>query len=35
MWLVADYRNARATYLEAFWKIVNWDWANAKLAEAS
>jgi superoxide dismutase, Fe-Mn family len=23
-----DYRNARAKYLEVFWKIVNWDFAN-------
>lgn len=22
-----DYRNARPTYLEAFWKLVNWDFA--------
>jgi Fe-Mn family superoxide dismutase len=24
-----DYRNARAEYLEAFWKIVNWDFVAA------
>ncbi|GAB4258359.1 MAG: superoxide dismutase [Fe] [Methylomicrobium sp.] len=24
-----DYRNARPTYLEAFWALVNWDFANA------
>ena len=24
-----DYRNARAKYLEAFWKIVNWKFAEA------
>jgi len=24
-----DYRNARPSYLEAFWNIVNWDFANA------
>ena len=23
-----DYRNARPKYLEAFWKLVNWDFAN-------
>jgi Fe-Mn family superoxide dismutase len=23
-----DYRNARATYVEAFWKLVNWDFVN-------
>jgi len=23
-----DYRNARAKYVEAFWNIVNWDFAN-------
>lgn len=22
-----DYRNARPTYIEAFWKLVNWDFA--------
>ena len=26
-----DYRNARAKYLESFWKIVNWDFVNANL----
>lgn len=26
-----DYRNARPKYLESFWKIVNWDWANKNL----
>ena len=26
-----DYRNARARYVEAFWKIVNWDFVNANL----
>ena len=26
-----DYRNARARYLEAFWHIVNWDFAAANL----
>lgn len=23
-----DYRNARPSYLEAFWSLVNWDFAN-------
>lgn len=23
-----DYRNARAKYLEAWWRLVNWDFAN-------
>ena len=27
-----DYRNARAKYVEAFWNVVNWDWAAKKLA---
>ena len=26
-----DYRNARAKYLEAFWNLVNWDFAAANL----
>jgi len=26
-----DYRNARAKYLESFWKVVNWDFANKNL----
>ena len=26
-----DYRNARAKYLETYWKIVNWDFAAANL----
>jgi Fe-Mn family superoxide dismutase len=26
-----DYRNARPKYLEAFWSLVNWDFANANL----
>jgi Fe-Mn family superoxide dismutase len=26
-----DYRNARPTYLEAWWKLVNWDFANKNL----
>ena len=24
-----DYRNARPKYIEEFWKLVNWDFANA------
>ena len=27
-----DYRNARPKYLEAFWKLVNWGFANENLA---
>lgn len=26
-----DYRNARAKYVEAFWKLVNWDFVAANL----
>ena len=26
-----DYRNARASYLEAWWNVVSWDCANAQL----
>jgi len=26
-----DYRNARPAYLEAFWKLVNWDFVAANL----
>ena len=26
-----DYRNARPSYLEAFWKLVNWDFANKNM----
>lgn len=29
-----DYRNARAKYLEAFWNVVNWDFANENLKQA-
>jgi Fe-Mn family superoxide dismutase len=27
-----DYRNSRPNYLEAFWKLVNWDFAAKNLA---
>lgn len=27
-----DYRNARPKYIEAFWSLVNWDFANKNLA---
>jgi len=27
-----DYRNARPAYLEAFWALVNWDFAAANFA---
>ena len=26
-----DYQNERVRYLQAFWKLVNWDFANAQL----
>lgn len=26
-----DYRNARPKYMEAFWKLVNWEFANKRL----
>lgn len=26
-----DYRNARPTYIEAFWKLVNWDFVNKQM----
>lgn len=26
-----DYRNARANFVDAFWKLVNWDFANQNL----
>ena len=26
-----DYRNARPKYVEAFWKVVNWDFASSNL----
>jgi len=30
-----DYRNARATYLENFWKLVNWNFAQENFTESS
>lgn len=27
-----DYRNARPNYLNAFWSLINWDFANANFA---
>ena len=27
-----DYRNARPAYIDAFWALVNWDFANQNLA---
>lgn len=27
-----DYRNVRPQYLEAFWKLVNWEFANSNFA---
>ncbi len=27
-----DYRNARPKYLEAIWKIINWDFVAANFA---
>ena len=26
-----DYRNARPKYIEAFWQLINWDFANANI----
>jgi len=28
-----DYQNERARYLEAFWKLVNWDFVTAQLRD--
>lgn len=30
-----DYRNARANYVENFWKIVNWDFVEKNFVESS
>lgn len=27
-----DYRNARPTYVQTFWKLVNWDFVNSNFA---
>ncbi|MBV1908829.1 MAG: superoxide dismutase [Fe] [Kangiellaceae bacterium] len=27
-----DYRNARPSYIESFWKLVNWEFVNSQLA---
>lgn len=29
-----DYRNNRAAYVEAYWSLVNWQFANEQLAKA-
>ncbi len=29
-----DYRNARPTYIDSFWQLVNWDFVRANLAGA-
>jgi Fe-Mn family superoxide dismutase len=28
-----DYRNARPNYLESWWKVINWEFANQNLAQ--
>ena len=28
-----DYRNARPTYLDAFWALANWEFAAANFAK--
>ena len=28
-----DYRNARTEYLDAFWKIINWDFVAARYGQ--
>ncbi|MFG1498400.1 Fe-Mn family superoxide dismutase, partial [Saccharospirillum sp. HFRX-1] len=28
-----DYRNSRPDYLAAFWKLVNWEFANENFAK--
>jgi Fe-Mn family superoxide dismutase len=30
-----DYKNARPDYLQAFWKLVNWDFVNEQYTNAS
>jgi hypothetical protein len=30
-----DYRNARPKYVEAFWKVANWDFAAKNLKDCS
>lgn len=30
-----DYRNARADYIDAFWKLVNWDYVAARLQNSA
>jgi Fe-Mn family superoxide dismutase len=27
-----DYRNARAKYIDAYWNLVNWDFAASQMA---
>jgi superoxide dismutase, Fe-Mn family len=27
-----DYRNARPKFVEAFWNVVNWNFAQSKMA---
>ncbi|MGH7739975.1 MAG: superoxide dismutase, partial [bacterium] len=29
-----DYRNARAKYVEAFWKVLNWEFAGKNFEKA-
>ena len=30
-----DYRNARPQYLDTFWKLINWNFANANLQKST
>lgn len=30
-----DYRNARATYIEAFWKVINWQFVEDQLLKTN
>ena len=30
-----DYRNSRPNYLESWWKVVNWDFANQNMEAAT